>query len=35
VELHDGAVSAFSAGEPGKGVEFVVELPLLEPGTHR
>lgn len=30
VELHDGAVSAFSAGEPGKGVEFVAELPLQE-----
>lgn len=28
VELHGGAVSAFSSGEPGKGAEFVVELPL-------
>lgn len=33
VELHGGAVSAFSTGEPGKGVEFVVELPLHAAGT--
>ncbi|MGQ4659878.1 PAS domain S-box protein [Lysobacter sp. F6437] len=30
VKRHDGEVSAFSTGEPGKGVEFVVQLPLLE-----
>ncbi|MCE7032557.1 PAS domain-containing sensor histidine kinase [Lysobacter sp. GX 14042] len=29
-ELHGGSVSAFSTGEPGKGAEFVVELPLLD-----
>ena len=28
---HDGEVSAFSTGEPGKGVEFVVELPEIAP----
>ena len=28
---HDGEVSAFSTGEPGKGVEFVVELPAIAP----
>ena len=33
VELHGGSVSAFSSGEPGKGAEFVVELPLLEPAA--
>ena len=27
---HDGEVSAFSSGEPGKGAEFVVRLPLLD-----
>src|SRR5690606_36751341 len=33
VELHGGSVSAFSSGEPGKGAEFVVELPLQEPAA--
>ena len=28
---HDGEVSAFSTGEPGKGVDFVVELPAIAP----
>ena len=28
VSLHGGDVSAFSAGQPGKGAEFVVRLPL-------
>ena len=28
VALHGGEVSAFSRGEPGKGSEFVVQLPL-------
>jgi signal transduction histidine kinase len=32
VELHDGAVQAFSEG-PGKGSEFVVRLPRLDPST--
>ena len=27
---HDGEVSAFSTGEPGKGAEFVVRLPLVD-----
>jgi PAS domain S-box-containing protein len=27
---HDGEVSAFSTGEPGKGTEFVVRLPLVD-----
>jgi PAS domain S-box-containing protein len=27
---HDGEVSAFSSGEPGKGAEFVVRLPLVD-----
>ena len=31
VEQHGGEVSAFSSGEPGKGVEFVVSLPLIDP----
>jgi signal transduction histidine kinase len=30
VLLHDGEVSAFSTGEPGKGAEFVVRLPLID-----
>jgi CheY-like chemotaxis protein/two-component sensor histidine kinase len=34
VELHDGRVAVFSAG-PGKGSEFVVVLPAVEPGPHR
>jgi signal transduction histidine kinase len=32
VELHDGVVQAFSEG-PGKGSEFVVRLPRLDPST--
>src|SRR5690606_35591733 len=28
VKRHGGEVSAFSTGEPGRGVEFVVKLPL-------
>ncbi|HET8819111.1 MAG TPA: PAS domain-containing sensor histidine kinase [Xanthomonadaceae bacterium] len=31
VEQHGGEISAFSSGEPGKGVEFVVALPLIDP----
>ena len=31
VEQHGGEVSAFSSGEPGKGAEFVVSLPLVDP----
>ena len=31
VTRHGGGISAFSSGEPGKGVEFVVSLPLVEP----
>ena len=31
VSRHDGEVSAFSTGEAGKGAEFVVHLPLIEP----
>jgi len=31
VQRHGGEVSAFSTGEPGKGVEFVVQLPLIQP----
>jgi signal transduction histidine kinase/CheY-like chemotaxis protein len=34
VELHGGSVEARSEG-PGRGSEFVVRLPLLEPGTPR
>ena len=30
VQRHGGEVSAFSSGEPGKGVEFVVRLPLIQ-----
>jgi len=30
VTRHGGEVSAFSTGEPGKGAEFVVHLPLIE-----
>jgi signal transduction histidine kinase len=30
VQQHDGEVSAFSTGEPGKGAEFVVCLPLVD-----
>ncbi len=29
VSLHEGEVSAFSAGEPGKGAEFLVDLPTV------
>ncbi|MDQ8051191.1 PAS domain S-box protein [Luteibacter sp.] len=29
VSLHDGEVSAFSTGEPGKGAEFLVVLPIV------
>jgi signal transduction histidine kinase len=29
VTLHRGEISAFSAGEPGKGSEFVVSLPVI------
>jgi len=32
IELHDGRVEVFSAG-PGKGSEFVVVLPSVEPGS--
>ena len=32
VQLHDGSVEGFSDG-PGKGSEFVVTLPLVEPAT--
>jgi signal transduction histidine kinase len=28
VALHGGDISAFSVGQPGKGAEFVVRLPL-------
>ena len=31
VQQHGGDVSAFSSGEPGKGAEFVVTLPLIDP----
>ena len=31
VGQHGGEVSAFSTGEPGQGVEFMVSLPLIEP----
>ena len=31
VSLHRGEVSAFSIGEPGKGSEFVVRLPVIAP----
>jgi signal transduction histidine kinase/ActR/RegA family two-component response regulator len=34
VELHGGSVQAKSEG-PGRGSEFVVRLPLIEPGTPR
>jgi signal transduction histidine kinase len=35
VELHGGRIEAFSAG-PGKGSEFVVELPLaLAPASEQ
>ena len=30
VSLHEGQVSAFSSGEPGKGAEFIVELPTVD-----
>ena len=31
VTLHGGHVSAYSAGQPGRGCEFVVSLPAIEP----
>jgi PAS domain S-box-containing protein len=31
--LHGGDVSVFSTGEPGKGAEFVVRLPLIAPSN--
>ena len=31
VTRHGGEISAFSSGEPGKGAEFVVSLPLIDP----
>lgn len=31
VALHEGHVSAFSAGQPGRGCEFVVSLPAIDP----
>lgn len=34
VALHRGEVSAFSTGEPGKGSEFVVRLPLAAAPAH-
>ena len=33
VSRHDGEVSAYSTGEPGRGAEFVIRLPLIEPPT--
>ena len=35
VQRHGGEVSAFSTGEPGKGVEFVVQLPLVNAAAQR
>ena len=31
VGQHGGQVSAFSTGEPGKGAEFMITLPLVDP----
>ena len=31
VQQHGGSISAFSTGEPGRGVEFVITLPALPP----